>query len=193
MSPLAIASLLLGLFAIVSRLPGVLAPAPFRARLLQFPRAVWPGRVVMLVVAVWAGSELFGAARMAAAEAARGPGGAGFWQIAPPAVVVGVPVAYWLIIQYGDQFLSLRSVAALVLLICNVVVRAADRHESPWRLVVTALAYVWIVAAIWMAAAPHHFRDLLGICLATDRRCRLVCSVGVGIGLGLVGLGLFVY
>ncbi len=193
MSPLAIAALALGIFIIATRLPGVLAPARYREGLLKFPRAAMPGRVLMAVVAVWAGWALFGAARAAAAEAAMSRGPAGLWPLAPPAVVIGIPVAYWLVIRYADQFLALRGVAALMLLVGNVVVRVADRSDSPWRLVVTVLVYLWVIAAIWMAIAPHHFRDLIQYSMDTDRRCRTVCGAGVAVGVVLIALGLLVY
>ena len=83
--------------------------------------------------------------------------------------------------------------AALLLLIAKQMVDAADLSLTPWRLVVTVVAYFWVVAAIWLTVAPHHFRDLLGFVMADDKRCRLACSAGIVVGLALVALGVFVY
>jgi hypothetical protein len=60
-------------------------------------------------------------------------------------------------------------------------------------LIVTGFAYLWVVAAIWMTVAPHHFRDLIGFMMANDKRCRLACSAGITVGLGLIALGSFAY
>jgi hypothetical protein len=179
-NPLPLVAVILGTFLMATRLPGVVAPGKFRAAALQFPRSVWVGRIVMLVVAVWAGYRMYGAATDE-------------WAWARTPVVLGVPTAYVLIIFCAEQFLAVRATAALMLLVANVAVRAADLHESPWRLVVTVLAYVWVVAAIWMAAAPNHCRDALQWLMASDGRCRTVCGVGLGLGAVLVVLGTFVY
>jgi hypothetical protein len=179
-NPLPVMSVAVGTIMMAARLPGVIAPGKFRAFALKFPRSVIWGRILVTVVALWAGFNLYGAA-------------VDEWAWARPLVVIGVPVAYWLVIQFGNQFLSLRAAAALMLLIANVMVRAADRHESPWRLVVTVLAYLWVVAAIWIAAAPNQCRDVIQYLMANDRRCRIKCAIGMVIGMVLVLLGMFVY
>jgi hypothetical protein len=63
-----------------------------------------------------------------------------------------VPIAYWLVIQFADQFLALRGLAALLLQVAKVALDAADLSDLPLRLIVTVLAYLWVYAAIWMAS-----------------------------------------
>ena len=179
-NPLPVVAMVLGTFLMATRLPGVIAPAKFREAAVKFPRSVWAGRILMAIVAIWSGYRLFGAA-------------VDEWAWARPVATFGIPVAYVLIIFFGNQFLSVRALAALMLLVANVAVRAADQHESPWRLVVTVVAYIWVVAAIWMAAAPNQFRDVLTWFMADDRRCRTVCGAGLVVGAILVALGAFVY
>ena len=164
----------------LGRLPGLIAPAWFREEAVKFPRSVFWGRALLLVVAVVAGVNLHHAA-------------SDEWAWARPIIVVAVPVAYWLVIQYGESFLAVRATGALLLFTAKIMLDAADLSDHPLRLVVTVLAYLWVLAAIWMAVAPHQVRDLLKIITANDMRCRLVCSVGVLIGAGLVVLGAFIY
>lgn len=180
MTRLGLTSLLVGTVVVAARVPGLIAPASFRRYALGFPRSVFWGRVLMAVVAAWAGFWLFGAATDE-------------WAWVRPLVIMGVPLAYWLVIQYAEQFLALRSVAALLLLVAKLLVSTADASDSPWRLVVDVLAYLWVVAGIWMAIAPHHFRDLIRYSMANDQRCRLACLAGVTIGAVLIGLGWFVF
>jgi uncharacterized protein YjeT (DUF2065 family) len=52
---------------------------------------------------------------------------------------------------------------------------------------------VWVIAAIWMAIAPHHIRNIIQFVMANDRRCRVVCGISTAVGAGLVWLGMFVY
>ncbi len=180
MTRLAITSLVLGVAIIAGRLPGVLAPAKYRDWARAFPRSVFWGRVLIGMAAVWAGIVMYGAATED-------------WVWARPVIVVGVPIAYWLVIQFGNQYLAMRGAAAVSLLVGKVVLDGADASETPWRLVVTVLVYLGVIVAIWMAAAPHHFRDWIQWATATDRRCRLVAGLGVAVGGVFVLLGALVY
>jgi len=180
MTRLAIVSILVGALLVATRLPGIVVPAKFREQVLKFPRSILWGRILMGIAAAIAWVVLY---RAATDE----------WAWAQPLILVGVPIAYWLVIQYAKQFLAMRAVAALMLLIAKQMVDAADTSESASRLFVTVLAYIWVVIAIWLTAAPHHFRDLLGYFMANDRRCRAVCSFGLGLGVVLLAFGVFAY
>lgn len=193
MTRLGLVSCLVGGLLVATRTPGLVAPAKFREHVLAFPRSVLWGRILMGIAAVWAGIVVFHAASETLSDTLRETGKGGIWSLMPTLVAVGFPVAYWLVIQYGNQFLAMRGAAALTLLIAKQMVDAADASDLPLRLVVTTLAYVWVAIAMWLTIAPHHFRDLLGWFMASDCRCRSACSVGVGLGLIMVALGLFVY
>ena len=180
MTRLAITSIVLGAVVAAVRIPGIVAPAQYRACAQKFPRSVLWGRILMAICAVWAGIVMYHAAT-------------DDWSWIRPLVIIGVPIAYWLVILYAGQFLAIRAAAALLLLIAKAVLDAADLSDAPSRFVVTGLAYLWVCAAIWMAIAPHQVRDWIAIVTANNTRCRVVCSMGVGIGLTLVALGLLVY
>jgi hypothetical protein len=180
MTRLAITSTILGAVIIVGRLPGVINPEKFSAEARKFPRSVLWGRVLMAICALWAGFVMYNAATDDFA-----------W--AKPLVVIGVPIVYALAIQYADQFLAIRGVAGLLLLIAKVTLNAADVSDSPSRLIVTVLAYLWVCAAVWMASAPHQVRDWINFVTKNAARCRAACSLGVMVGVFLMLLGLFVY
>ncbi|MGD0016543.1 MAG: hypothetical protein ABSC38_03375 [Verrucomicrobiia bacterium] len=181
MNRLALTSTIIGAIIIVARAPGLVVPDKFRAASLKFPRSVFWGRVLMAVAAAWVGIAMFTAAD-------------NDWPSwAKPAIIIGVPIAYVLVINYADQFLTFRGLAVLLLLAAKIMVDAADTSNLPARLFVTTLAYIWVVAAMWMTIAPHHFRDLIGWSMSNNTRCRIVCSIGGAIGLTLLVLGLFVY
>ena len=180
MSRLALTSLIVGAVMVASRLPGIFAPARFREYMLMFPRSVLWGRILIGAAALWAGIVMY---RAASDE----------WAWARPVIVIGMPIAYWVVTKYADQFLAVRGVAALMLLIAKLMVDAADLSENPLRLIVTVLGYLWVVAAAWMTIAPHRLRDAIEYLMANNTRCRLKCSFGIVLGAILVGLGLFVY
>lgn len=180
MTRLAITSTIIGVASIVGRMPGIVAPEKFGACVQKFPRSVLWGRILMGIAALWAGIVMFNAAT-------------DDWAWARPLVVIGVPIAYWLVIQFADQFLALRGMAALMLLVAKLMVDAADQSDLPMRLIVTVLAYLWVCVAVWMAGAPHQVRDAIGFLTANNLRCRLACFSGVVVGVLLVVLGVCVY
>jgi hypothetical protein len=180
MTQLGLVSSLVGGLLVATRLPGLVAPEKFRDHMLKFPRSKWWGRALMSIAAAIAWVVMY---RSATDE----------WAWARPLIAIGVPVAYWLVIRYGTHFLAMRALAALLLLIAKQMVDAADSSDLPSRLLVTTVAYVWVVVAIWLTIAPHHFRDLLGYAMANNTRCRVACGLGVGLGVVLLGMGLFVY
>jgi len=180
MTRLALVSSLVCALLVATRLPGLVAPAKYREHMLKFPRSVLWGRVLMGIVAAIVWVVMYRAATED-------------WAWARPLILVGVPVGYWLVIQYAPQFLAVRASAAVALLIAKQMLDAADLSELPARLVVTVLAYVWVIAAIWITISPHHVRDLVGYFMANDRRCRIACGAGLGVGVVLLVLGVFVY
>ena len=182
MTRLALVSTIVGGAMIAARLPGVIAPTRYRAFMVKFPRSVFWGRILISIVAAIVWVVMFRASRES-----------DDWRWAQPVVVVGVPAAVYLMYRYGTHYLALRATAALLLLTAKVMVDATDVSELELRLLVTTLAYVWVVAAIWMTVAPHHFRDLIGWAMAEDDRCRKLSLAGVVLGAVLVLFGLFVY
>jgi hypothetical protein len=180
MTRLAITSTIIGVASIAGRVPGIVAPKQFGEALRKFPRSVLWGRILMGVCAVWAGIVMYNAATED-------------WSWARPLIVIGVPIAYLVVIQFADQFLALRAVAALLLLVAKLMVDAADQSELPMRLIVTVLAYIWVCVAVWMAGAPHQVRDVVGFITANNTRCRVACFLGACVGALLVALGLYVY
>lgn len=180
MTRLAITSTILGVAVIAGRAPGIIVPAKFSELMQKFPRSVLWGRVLMGICAVWAGIIMYNAAT-------------DDWAWAKPLIVIGVPIAYWLVIQYADQFLALRGLAALLLLVAKLAVDAADLSEMPSRLIITVMSYVMVCAAVWMASAPHQVRDTIGFVTANTTRCRAFCLLGTLVGVMLVVLGLCVY
>src|SRR5690242_6407051 len=113
MNRLSIISMLVGGFIVATRLPGVLAPERFREFAVKFPRSLWWGRVLMGIAAAIAWVIVYQAADDE-------------WSWARPLIVIGFPVAYWLVIKFGTHFLALRGTAALMLMAAKQMVDAAD-------------------------------------------------------------------
>ncbi len=110
-----------------------------------------------------------------------------------PGVYVAAPVAFLLIVFFMDELLAPRALGGLLLLLANPVLNAARWHVSNWRLIVTVLAYLWVVAGIVFVLSPYRLRDMIAWATASSGRLRRLCAVRLVFGLALLALSLWVY
>lgn len=180
MTTLAWMAVILGPVIMLLALPCIFRPSAVREGLRSFPRSVFFARVLSAIAIVWVASIVLQA-----------PLGRFEWL--KPYLYVAAPVLYFLIIFFMDELLAPRALGGLLLLAANPVLKAARWHESDGRLVMTVLAYVWVVAGITLVLSPYYFRRGADWATRTDGRCRGLAWIRLVIGLAILGLGLFVY
>lgn len=110
-----------------------------------------------------------------------------------PAVYVAAPVLFFLIVFFMDELLAPRAAGGLLLLLANPILNAARWHPSVWRLVVTVLVYIWVVAGIVFVLSPYRFRDMIAWATESTQRLRALSAFRLAVGVALIGLGLWVY
>lgn len=108
-------------------------------------------------------------------------------------IYIAVPVAYFLIVKYMDDLLATRALGALLLLMANPIITAARWHDSEWRLVMTVIAYIWVVIGIPLVLSPFLWRRWTTPLLATDTRCRAVGALKIFLGAFLLFLAIRIY
>jgi hypothetical protein len=93
------------------------------------------------------------------------------------------------------DFLAVRGLAVLLLLLAKLMLDTGRPHlgESALVLVFQAWAYVLILAGIWFTVTPWKLRDLLEWATANDTRVRLSSAARLAFALLMVGLGLTVF
>jgi hypothetical protein len=91
------------------------------------------------------------------------------------------------------DFLAVRGLAILMLLLAKVMVDTARPPDTEWRLVIVTWAYVLVVAGMWFTVAPWRLRDFLEWGTQTDPRVRFGCGVRLGFGLFVALLGVTVF
>ena len=178
--PLKAVAIAIGTAIVATRLPGVLKPQLYRDWLRKFPRSVWPGIVFLTIALVWCSIIV---------TQAREDGMA----VPKNVVYLFLAAVYIGLIVLKFDFLAVRGIAILLLMIAKVVVDSANQLDTPWRLVMTVIAYIWAIAGMWFTVSPYRMRDLIEWATATDARLRTLSAIGCVFGLFLVGLGLFVY
>jgi hypothetical protein len=88
------------------------------------------------------------------------------------------------------DFLAVRGLALVLLLLAKLTLDTARWHDSQWRLVLATWAYVWIIAGMWFTISPWRLRDLIQWQTDSDARLRMGSALRLGLGLLVALLGL---
>ncbi len=173
-------AILIGLLSALSHLPPALAPSWSAPILKSLPRNYPLGVVLMLLATIWF-VVLTGVMDLGEISNVR-------LQLMTVWAVAGV-----LVVIFVPGFLAARGLGCLLLLAASVVLDAAFLVQTPWRYVMTLLAYVWVFGGMTLVYSPHLWRDAIGYVTTTPERLRLFSWPGVVFGLVLIALGIFVY
>jgi hypothetical protein len=173
-------AVIMGLGMGLPQIYGLLQPANFAATVRKFPRSLPCGVVLMLLGTVWFVWYL------------NQESIADFAAYKPLLLVgfAGVGVASCVFVQ---DFLAVRGLAVVLLLLAKLMVDTARWAESDWRLVVVTWAYVLVVAGIWFTLYPWHLRDLLNWGTANEKRVRVGSALRLAFGLFVAILGMTVF
>lgn len=104
-----------------------------------------------------------------------------------------VPIGFVLVLAFVREFLSVRALGSLMLLVAGPVLASAFLQPQLTRLLLPALAYVWIIAGMFFVGMPFLMRDGINWILAKEVRWQLAIWSGVGYGAALLVLALFTY
>ncbi|MBN8247403.1 MAG: hypothetical protein J0L84_08160 [Verrucomicrobia bacterium] len=166
--------LLLATAMIVSHGLALLKPESVGAWLRAFPRNAALGVPLMLLGTAWFEWNL--------------------WHIAPwknlmlaGFALVGIGSCIWV-----KDYLSVRGLSVVMLMVAWYVCEKARWHESLWRDALIGWAYVWVFLALWWSMSPWRMRDGIQWCLARPGRLRAAAAAGVAWGCFVAGLGLTV-
>lgn len=88
------------------------------------------------------------------------------------------------------DFLAVRGLAVVMLLLSNVMLNTARWVDTEWRLVIAVWAYVWIVLGVWFTISPWRLRDLIGWATEIQERFRLLSAVKLAFGAFVLVLAL---
>jgi len=101
-----------------------------------------------------------------------------------------LPVGYFLTMFFVDDFLSVRALAALLLLAADPLLCAAFLRPEGGRILLVLVAYAWIVAGLFWIGLPHLLRDQIQWVTASPGRWKLAAAGGAVYGAALVVLSL---
>ena len=176
---LSLLAILLGLGMSVPQIIGLARPAQLAAAVRRFPRNLPLGIALMLLGTVWF-----------------------VWNVNiepisdftafKPAMMIGFGAVGVLCCFFVQDFLAVRGLAILMLLLAKLMVDTGRPHlgETPWVLVIQVWAYVLVIAGVWFTITPWRLRDFLNWMTATEERIRIGCSIRLAFAVFVVILGL---
>lgn len=161
--------LLLGALLVLAHLFALFRPAATKQFLAGFPRNRMAGIVLTILVLVW---SMVVVNHMDMAE---------FYTLRPWLLMI-LPIAAILVILYMDEFLAVRSLGTLMLLVSAPVLASAFLKEPSSRLLLPILAYWWIILGMIYVGMPWMLRNHIRWATAGRGRWTAICSAGVAYG-----------
>jgi len=174
------AGMVAGSLLLLATLPGFFKPALIQNWLKRFPRSGIAGIVLLSLVLVWS-FWLLATMEMGEFSSFRRP------------LLIALPIGYFLVLRFVDEFLAVRALGILCLLAAEPLLDAAFfRYESS-RLVLTVFAYLLIVAGIMWVTMPYLQRDQINWSARNNMRWWFVHGIVVLYGVALLALAVTFY
>ena len=176
---LSLLAICLGLGLGIPNIYALLKPAQCAALVRKFPRSLPAGWVLMLLGTAW---FLYIVNYEPIAD----------FSAYKNVMMLGFGAVGLLACIFVSDFLAVRGLAIVLMLLGKLMVDTGRPHlgESPFVLIIQSLAYVFVIAGMWLTVTPWRMRDWLDWLTATENRVRMASGVRLALGLLLVGLGL---
>lgn len=170
----------LGTLVALPQLYGLLKPAEAAKAARRFPRSMPWGYALMGLGTLWF-----------------------LWNLNAESISDFADYKKWMLLIFGalglatciyvPDFLAVRGLSIVLLLVAKLMLDTARWHDSQWRLIIATWAYIWILAGMWFTISPWRLRDLILWATANEKRTKLVSAVRLAFGLFVVILGLTVF
>jgi hypothetical protein len=161
--------IVLGVILVALHLYCLFQPAKVGAWLKKFPRNKTIGVIILALDALWCFmiinnmdlGEFFAVRRF---------------------VQLAIPLGFFLIITFSDEFLAVRALGLFLLLAASPVLAAAFLEAPLSRLLLPILAYVWIIKGLFWVGMPYIMRVSIDWVTAQPKRWKIACSAGAAYG-----------
>ena len=174
------AGILAGLFLLLISLPGLVRPEQARNWVRSLPRSRVAGIVLLTIAFLWS-FWLLATMEMGEFSSFRKP------------LLIGLPIGYFLVLRFVDEFLAVRSLGILFLLAAEPLLEAAFLRYEGSRLLVTVFAYILIVAGLFWVTMPYLLRDHLSWSTRSIGRWRAINLLGLLYGAVILGFAITRY
>jgi len=176
---LSLLSILLGLGMAMPQVYGLTQPQKFAAAVRRFPRNLPFGVALMLLGTAW---FVWNVHNESVSDFAS----------FKPAMMLGFAVIGGLCCVFVQDFLAVRGLAVVMLLLAKLMVDTGRPHlgQTHWVWVIQTWAYGLVIAGMWFTVTPWKLRDLLEWGTATETRVRIGSTLRLAFAIFIVLLGL---
>jgi hypothetical protein len=94
---------------------------------------------------------------------------------------------------FVPDYLAVRGLSITMLMLSAFVLSKTRFVDTPWRLVLVIIAYIWIVSAMWWMISPWRLRNLIQWATATPEKTRKLAFARLAIAVVVIILGATVY
>jgi hypothetical protein len=177
--PLFTVGLLLAVWLIGSHLLMLLKPGEVQGFLRKFPRHQLLGQILLGIGLAWfwllIAPEGMGTLSALAMDL-------GEFNKAKPVLRLLVPVALVLVAMSVRDFLAVRALGLLGLMVASPLLEAAFLKDPASRLVVPIFAYALLTASMFCVGMPYLFRNAVTWATATSQRWTALSLAGLAYG-----------
>lgn len=170
-------AILLGLVVAGANLFAVIQPEACRNMARAFPRNPIVGYALMGIATVW---FMYNVNQEQIADFAR----------YKKPMIIGFGILGAMTCIYVSDFLAVRGLAVIMLLLGKTMVDTARWADTGWRLVIVAWAYLLVFMGMWLTISPWRLRDMIQWGTRDERRTRTIGSIKLAFGLFVLVLGL---
>lgn len=174
------AGLIAGTLLLLLSIPSLVNPGSLSAFAQRLPRSRVAGVILLALDLLWS-LWLLATMEMGEFSAFRRP------------LLVALPIAFFLVLRFVDEFLAVRALGILCLLAAEPLLEAAFFHHEISRLLVTVFAYLIIVAGLFWVTMPYLMRDQINWASHASARWRLLHGVALAYGLAMLACAFTVY
>lgn len=167
--PLKATGIVLGVLLLAVHLVALLRSEAVQGFLRQFPRSYKWGVILLSIDFIW---SMLIISYMDMGE---------FYNLRSKFLLL-LPVAFVLVLIFVKEFLAVRALGALLLLVSGPVLTAAFLQPPASRMLVPILAYAWIIAGMYFVGMPFLMRDWVNWITQTTGRWKLASLGGVVYG-----------
>jgi membrane-associated HD superfamily phosphohydrolase len=151
-----------------------------QAFLKSFPRTFHWGVILLTIDVIW---SVFALSNMDMGE---------FYNMRRTFIMITIG-GYVAVLVYVKEFLAVRALGALMLLVAGPVLTAAFLQPQTSRLLLPILAYLWIIVGMYFIGMPFLMRDWINWLLAKPQRWNLAVYSGIAYGVVLLVTALLFY
>src|SRR6218665_1480409 len=178
--PLFGTGLVLAIWLIASHSYMLLKPSEAQAFLIKFPRNQFLGQVLLGIGLAWFWLLIAptGLGKLSALAMELGE-----FNGVKPILRIAVPVAIFLVAHSIKDFLAVRALGVLGLMVAAPLLYAAFLKDPASRLLVPIYAYALLTASLFWVGMPYLFRDAVTWVTADQSRWKIASAAGLVYGI----------